>query len=179
MNALHLSRSASSHSASARTARLALRRLRLLGAAAALLVLLLGACSAPAAEAPAAAAPAAAAPAEAAAVEAASAASAAPQAIAPAAYQEQYGTTGAAHQLIDVRTAEEFASGHIPGAINIPVQELGQRLDEVATDQPIVLYCRSGNRSTQAATLLSQQGYTGIYNLGGITSWQAAGLPIE
>lgn len=138
-----------------------------------LFALLLSACSAPAAQAPAVEAPAVEAPApQVAMVDT-------PQALAPAAYQEQFLDAGAAHQLIDVRTAEEFATGHIPGAVNIPLQELGQRLNEVAADQPLVLYCRSGNRSTQAATLLSGQGYTGIYNLGGISAWQAAGLPVE
>jgi phage shock protein E len=98
--------------------------------------------------------------------------------IAPQQYQQQF-TAEAPHQLIDVRTAEEFASGHIPGALNIPVQELEQRLGEVASDQPVVLYCRSGNRSAQAAQILGDAGYGQIYDLGGIAAWQQAGLPIE
>ena len=149
------------------TLRLNSRRHLHRAAALVLFVLLLSACSAPAAQAPAVDAPAA----QVAMVDT-------PQALAPAAYQEQFLDAGAAHQLIDVRTAEEYATGHIPGAVNIPLQELGQRLNEVAADQPLVLYCRSGNRSASAATLLIGRGYTGIYNREGITALQAAGLPV-
>ncbi len=96
----------------------------------------------------------------------------------PRQYQQQF-PAETPHQLIDVRTAEEFASGHIPGALNIPVQELEQRLSEVETGQPVVLYCRSGNRSAQAAQILGDAGYGQVYDLGGIAAWQQAGLPID
>lgn len=146
----------------------------------------LTACGSPAATAPAGAAQAGAAQASAAQPEAAQAAAeasiamaASPQKLSPQQYQEEFAASGAAYQLIDVRTAEEFASGHIAGAVNIPVQELGGRLGEVSKDQPVVLYCRSGNRSGQAATLLERAGYTGIYDLGGLTAWQQAGFPLE
>jgi len=102
-----------------------------------------------------------------------------PQLLSPAVYQEQFLAAGASYQLIDVRTPEEFASGHINGAVNIPVQELAQRMGEIQKDQPVVLYCRSGNRSAQAATILDQAGYTGVYDLGGVIAWQQAGLPLE
>lgn len=81
------------------------------------------------------------------------------------------------HILIDVRTPGEFASGHIEGAININVEEIGQRLDEIPTDKPIVLYCRSGNRSSQAARILDNAGLENIYDLGGIINWTRAGYP--
>ncbi|MGF1503991.1 MAG: rhodanese-like domain-containing protein [Anaerolineae bacterium] len=83
------------------------------------------------------------------------------------------------HILVDVRTPEEFASGHIPGAINIPVEEIANRLDEIPADTNVVVYCRSGNRSATAASELAESGYASIYDLGGIISWQAAGLPVE
>jgi rhodanese-related sulfurtransferase len=102
-----------------------------------------------------------------------------PQEIAPQAYDTQFLQSGAAHQLIDVRTPEEFAGGHIAGAVNIPVQEIAGRLGEVAQDQPVVLYCRSGNRSAQAAQILDQAGYAPVYDLGGIGAWQQAGYPVE
>ena len=75
--------------------------------------------------------------------------------------------------VLDVRTADEFASGHIAGAVNIPVAELGQRMGEVAalvkTDKaaPLVVYCASGRRSTQAQQELSAAGYSHVVNGGG------------
>lgn len=99
--------------------------------------------------------------------------------ISPLEYEEQFIAAGAQHQLIDVRTPEEFAGGHIAGAVNIPLQELSQRLGEISTEQPVVLYCRSGNRSAQAAQLLAKAGYPQIYDLGGIIAWQQAGFSIE
>ncbi|MGI2111376.1 rhodanese-like domain-containing protein [Shewanella frigidimarina] len=74
--------------------------------------------------------------------------------------------------LIDVRTAEEFAAGHIDGAINIPfeniVSELAKR--NITKDTEIVLYCRSGNRSGMAQESLVKQGYSNTYNAGGFDS---------
>lgn len=99
------------------------------------------------------------------------------QEISPDAYNTQFASTD--HVLIDVRTREEFASGHIEGAINIPVEEIGQRLSEVPQDQTVVLYCRSGNRSAQAANILERAGYDGIYDLGGIIAWTNAGYPVR
>lgn len=101
------------------------------------------------------------------------------QALSPAAYQSEFAQTGQPHLLIDVRTPEEFASGHIAGAQNIPLQELPNRLGELPQDQPIVLYCRSGNRSGQAMQLLAKAGYDHLYNLGGVIEWQTAGLPLR
>lgn len=83
------------------------------------------------------------------------------------------------HLLLDVRTPEEFASGHIPGAVNISLQTLESRLSELPTDQPIVIYCRSGNRSATAGQLLLRNGFTQLYDLGGIITWQAQGLPVQ
>ncbi len=98
--------------------------------------------------------------------------------IAPADYQARFGTS-ADHVLIDVRTPEEFASGHIANAVNIPVDQLASRLSEVPQDKAVVLYCRSGNRSNQAAQILDRAGYTQIYDLGGIVNWVQQGFPVQ
>jgi rhodanese-related sulfurtransferase len=73
--------------------------------------------------------------------------------------------------LLDVRTAAEFAERHIPGALNIPVQELGTRLRELGpTTRPVVVHCRSGVRSASAAQLLQRAGYD-VLDIGGIGNW--------
>lgn len=99
--------------------------------------------------------------------------------IAPAEYQAQFVASNANHFLLDVRTPEEFNGGHIPGAANISVETLSRRLSDVPRDQPVVVYCRSGNRSATAAQILREAGFSEIYDLGGIIAWSAAGLPIE
>lgn len=104
---------------------------------------------------------------------------AAVQNISPNQYVSNFSQAEAAHLLVDVRTPEEFASGHIAGSVNIPLNELPSRMSELPTDQPVVLYCRSGNRSAQAADILRRAGYNQIYDLGGIISWTAAGLPVQ
>jgi phage shock protein E len=82
--------------------------------------------------------------------------------------------------FVDVRTPEEYAEGHIPGVVLIPLDELPKRLNEVPKDKTVVVTCRSGNRSSQAAQLLRDNGYTNIHNMtGGITAWQQAGYPVE
>ena len=102
-----------------------------------------------------------------------------PGRIQPMDYQNNFVQKKTAHLLIDVRTPEEFATGIIAGAVNIPVDQLSQRLSEVPKDQPVVLYCRSGNRSNQAAQILGDAGYTQVYDLGGISQWQSAGMPVQ
>jgi rhodanese-related sulfurtransferase len=72
--------------------------------------------------------------------------------------------------LLDVRTAEEFAGGHIEGAINIPVQNLEARLSEVPKERALVVYCRSGGRSARAMRMLKEKGYT-VFDLGGMGNW--------
>ena len=99
--------------------------------------------------------------------------------ISPQQYKQDFSAPKRAHTLIDVRTAMEFQSGHIPGALNIDVQVLSARLKDVPKDKPVVLYCRSGNRSASAAGLLQGAGYTEIYDLGGIGAWAQAGFPIR
>lgn len=75
--------------------------------------------------------------------------------------------------ILDVRTAQEFASGHIPGAALLPNETIGTEDIPLLPDkdQLILVYCRSGNRSKQAAEKLAQLGYTNIVKFGGINSW--------
>jgi rhodanese-related sulfurtransferase len=74
--------------------------------------------------------------------------------------------------LVDVRSPGEFSTGHLPGAQNIPVQELGAKLSSLGPkDQPIVLYCASGTRSAMARGVLKSQGFTQVYNLGAMGRW--------
>ncbi len=71
--------------------------------------------------------------------------------------------------VVDVRTPSEYHQGHYPGAVNIPLNEVTQRLDEFKEmKQPIVVYCLSGNRSSMAVSLLKQTGINQVYNGGGI-----------
>jgi len=81
-------------------------------------------------------------------------------------------------QLIDVRTAAEYAAGHLANAKLIPVQEFAQRLAEIDKSKPVLLYCRSGHRSGNALKILQDNGYKDAKHVeGGINAWQAAGLP--
>jgi phage shock protein E len=73
--------------------------------------------------------------------------------------------------LVDVRTPEEFAAAHLPGALNLPVADLERRLHELPRDRPLVLYCRSGNRSAKAAARLRSEGFTAVHDLGAMSSW--------
>ena len=75
--------------------------------------------------------------------------------------------------ILDVRTHEEFAAGHIPGAIVIPNETIGtEEISQLPDhDQLIMIYCRSGNRSKQASDKLVKLGYTNIIEFGGINSW--------
>lgn len=83
--------------------------------------------------------------------------------------------------ILDVRSPEEFAAGHVPGAINIPHGEMGDRLEEIAAlgNLEIVLYCRSGRRAGIAADVLRGAGYERLLHLDGdMLGWQARQLPV-
>ena len=75
--------------------------------------------------------------------------------------------------ILDVRRADEFAEGHIPGAINFANEDILQDKPEVLPDleQTIYVYCRSGRRSKEAADKLVQMGYTNIIEIGGVLDW--------
>ena len=76
--------------------------------------------------------------------------------------------------ILDVRTPEEFAERHIEGAILIPDYEIGEKAESILTDkeQLILVYCRSGRRSKNAANELATLGYTNIKEFGGINDWE-------
>ncbi len=77
------------------------------------------------------------------------------------------------HVIVDVRLMDEYIEGHIPGAICIPNENIDQEKPEKLpdTDQIILVYCRSGNRSKQAAEKLAAMGYRNVYEFGGIVTW--------
>jgi rhodanese-related sulfurtransferase len=82
--------------------------------------------------------------------------------------------------IIDVRTPEEFAEGHIEGAelIDFYRQDFADELAKLDPDQPYVIYCRSGNRSGQTGEIMAGLGFTDVVDVeGGIVNWQANGLP--
>jgi rhodanese-related sulfurtransferase len=84
--------------------------------------------------------------------------------------------------VLDVRTPAEFAEGHVPGAINVPHDEVAQRLDELAPlrDKDVVVYCKSGRRAGLALKVLGEHGYTRLAHLSGdMQGWTAAGRPVE
>ena len=89
--------------------------------------------------------------------------------------EEARGREGAV--LIDVRDADEYAEGHIPGSVNLPVEEIA-RIGAVAPDPdaPIYLYCHGGARAVRAAVHLNREGYAEILPIGGIVEWSG---PIE
>ncbi|WP_234124188.1 rhodanese-like domain-containing protein [Clostridium hydrogenum] len=75
--------------------------------------------------------------------------------------------------LFDVRTPEEYSTGHIPKSKNVPVQNFENSIKKMnlKTDSPIVVYCQSGMRSSKAYGILHQLGFKEVYNLGGIGNW--------
>ncbi len=85
-------------------------------------------------------------------------------------------------RVLDVREDSEFKGGHLLNAIHIPLGKLNDRIGELAKykSQPLVVICRSGNRSTSACASLGKQGFDQAYNLaGGIMAWEKAKLPLE
>ncbi len=83
--------------------------------------------------------------------------------------------------ILDVRGADEFAQGHILGALNIPHDQLENRLAELEPHRgdKILLYCRTGQRAAVAAALLRKSGFEAVFKLnGGLLAWQGAGLPL-
>ena len=88
--------------------------------------------------------------------------------------------SGAAPVVIDVRTAEEYASGHVPGAVNIPFDQVAQRIAEIDAPHGVALYCMVGPRARKGESALLAAGYGPVLHLeGGLAAWQAAGLPVE
>lgn len=81
--------------------------------------------------------------------------------------------------ILDVRTVSEFEEGHIENAINIPVDELENRLNELNKEDDLLVYCRTGNRSGTAVKILADAGYTKVYHMNeGISVWIQQGFPV-
>ena len=79
--------------------------------------------------------------------------------------------------IIDVRTPGEYRDGHIPGVVNIPLDELEKRIGEIPKDKKVVLICRTGSRSAQGTRLLRSKGFNNVYNsTGGMSTWKG---PVE
>ncbi len=75
--------------------------------------------------------------------------------------------------LIDIRTPAEYRDGHIPGVVNIPLDELEKRLSEIPKDKKVVLICRTGNRSAQGTKMLRSKGFANVFNsTGGMSTWK-------
>ena len=76
--------------------------------------------------------------------------------------------------IVDVRRPDEFAEGHIAGAINVPNEDITDEMPELLPDkdQLLLIYCRSGNRSKEASQKLADMGYTKVYEFGGINTWE-------
>jgi rhodanese-related sulfurtransferase len=100
--------------------------------------------------------------------------------IAPQALEQRLGDPGIV--VLDVRTPEEYAAGHVPGAVNVPHDQVESRLAELAgaKHKEVVLYCRSGRRAQMAADVLAKAGFRRLSHLeGDYTAWSAAGRPSE
>jgi rhodanese-related sulfurtransferase len=80
--------------------------------------------------------------------------------------------------LLDVREHGEWDAGHVPGAVHIPLGELGARYTELDRDRPLYVICRSGNRSAHAARALAGAGWDARNVADGMIGWHAAGLPM-
>jgi rhodanese-related sulfurtransferase len=81
--------------------------------------------------------------------------------------------------VLDVRERDEYAAGHVPEAVHIPLGELAARVDELPADRPVVAYCGHGERSGTALSILERAGRGELLNLdGGIGAWQEGGLPV-
>ena len=79
-------------------------------------------------------------------------------------------------QIVDVREPNEWAAGHLPGAVLIPLAQLAHRAHELDPERPVVVVCRSGNRSATATALLLRSGFRDVKNLvGGTIAWAQAG----
>lgn len=85
----------------------------------------------------------------------------------------------AGQMVLDVRNPDEYEEAHVPGVVLIPLGELVERVDEVPTDGPLPIICRSGARSMQAAEYLRGQGIDAMNVVGGTLAWIDAGFPVE
>ena len=82
-------------------------------------------------------------------------------------------------RVVDVRTEGEFRQGHLPDAVNVPLNEFDKFLTRYEKEEPVLFYCRSGNRSGTALYQAKQRGYQQVFHIkGGISAWEDAGFPV-
>jgi rhodanese-related sulfurtransferase len=81
--------------------------------------------------------------------------------------------------VVDVREAHEYAAGHVPGAVLVPMSVLPVRVDEIPRDRTVYVVCAVGGRSGQVVAWLAQQGYDAVNVAGGTQAWQLSGYPVE
>ena len=84
--------------------------------------------------------------------------------------------------ILDVRTAKEFADGHVAGAVNIDVNQadFAQKIDQLDRSKTYIVYCRSGRRSSKAVGIMATKGFKNLYNISdGFLGWNKNGLPFE
>ncbi len=84
--------------------------------------------------------------------------------------------------IVDVRTPKEYAAGHVPGAINVPHNDIDSHMSQLESykNKDVVIYCRSGKRAGMAEATLAQKGFTQVYHLkGDMNGWKAANLKME
>jgi rhodanese-related sulfurtransferase len=94
--------------------------------------------------------------------------------------QDLHAAAAAGALVLDVREPFEFEAGHVAGSVLVPLATVGVRAGEFDKEQPVYVFCRSGNRSLAAAQTLVDAGYRDVRNVqGGIIAWQAAGLPVS
>ncbi len=80
--------------------------------------------------------------------------------------------------VVDVREQDEWAAGHIAEAVHIPLMQVPQRVDDIPSDRPVLVVCRVGARSAQAAGFLQAQGRDVVNLTGGMLAWEASGRPM-
>ena len=85
----------------------------------------------------------------------------------------------AAVQVVDVREPSEYAEGHVPGAVSMPLATVPVRFAEIDRDRPVHLVCAVGGRSAQAAQYLDEQGFDTVNVTGGTGDWVTAGFPVD
>ncbi len=81
--------------------------------------------------------------------------------------------------LVDVREPEEYAEGHVPGAVPIPMSQLGNRMSEIDKGRSVYVICASGNRSSAMTDLLRGAGFDAVSVAGGTCAWARSGRPLE
>jgi rhodanese-related sulfurtransferase len=103
-----------------------------------------------------------------------------PPPISPDALLERQARHDPTLMLVDVRTPQEFAAGHVPGAVNIPYDQVASHLAEIPRDEDVVVYCHSGRRAGLAGETLEKAGYKRVLHLqGDMQGWQKDGRPVE